>query len=210
MNATGALGITFAVLFVVIATYVIVTWVTVSKTKPCPASGGSIECPSCDKSSGSVNDSFTPIDSQFTPIDVPASVARVEQSQSARKIEQAFSGDTPDMIKTRQDGDKFQIQAILPNNTPCAENDRAGKLMDMYIPSKEKLLNVTQAVGSNRMALFNTRSPKGRIVGTGNLLRPAPPMPACSSDPTFLDSDMRHYARQTNIPPVAGPGCVQA
>lgn len=143
--------------------------------------------------------------------------APTQAPQAQVQVQQAFGGQSGSSIVKRQAADDFTISSILPQSfrpetvAVAQKTDNAGQLMTMFAPNREKMFKSTTQVGNNRMAILNGRSARSRIVGQGSLLRPAPPISRCAGqEPTFLDSDLRHYALAANTPPIVAPECTIA
>lgn len=140
------------------------------------------------------------------PNDSSPALAAIQASQAS----QAFAGEVPASILKRQAADTFTLASILPPNSAAAaavagSTDAAGALMSSFAPNRDKLFAATTQVGACRVPVLNGRSPKSRLVGSSGLLRPPAPIPCKSGggEISWLDSDLRHYALESNMPPIA-------
>jgi hypothetical protein len=138
----------------------------------------------------------------------------VQAQQAAIQASQAFAGEVPASILKRQAADTFTLASILPPGSAAAQAiagaaqqaDPAGALMSSLAPNRDKLFAATTQVSGCRMPVLNGRSPKSRLVGQSSLLRPPAPMPCKSTtggEVAWGDSDLRHYALENNMPPIA-------
>lgn len=135
------------------------------------------------------------------PADTSAAVAAVQAAQAS----QAFAGEIPASIAKRQALDSFSLASILPAASAAAAGDAAGSLMASLAPNRDKMFAATTQVAACRVPILNGRSPKSRLVGSSGLLRPPVPIPCKSGggDIAWGDSEMRHYALENNMPPIA-------
>ena len=132
---------------------------------------------------------------------------------------QAFSGEVPGAISTRQLADfaKMNGTSLVPSSgstvplhvidgadvqSPGCAN--ADNIMSSYAPKRSQLLFAANyGLQCSKGAQINARSARSRILGQGTLLREPAPIPRGHGGVSFLDSELRHQAMEQNMPPRA-------
>ena len=132
---------------------------------------------------------------------------------------QAFSGEVPGAISTRQLADfaKMNGASLVPSSgstVPLHVIDgadvqglgcgNADNIMSSYAPKRSQLLFAANyGLQCSKGAQINARSARSRILGQGTLLREPAPIPRGHGGVSFLDSELRHQAMEQNMPPRA-------